>query len=85
MEEQLGHGSAQIAVETYGHLIPGANRAGVDRLDDKVPAQPGLLDDAATIAEMQRVFEKMVNQIFTSSNQMMSWLRQIEALRNAAS
>ena len=36
VKEQLGHGSIQITVDTYGHLIPGANRAAVDRLDDDV-------------------------------------------------
>jgi Phage integrase family len=34
MKEQLGHSSIQLTVDTYGHLIPGANRAAVDRLDD---------------------------------------------------
>ena len=34
VKEQLGHGSIQITVDTYGHLIPGANRGAVDRLDD---------------------------------------------------
>ena len=65
MKEQLGHGSIQITVDTYGHLIPGANRAAVDRLDDDVPtqpdatqAQPESLDDAATIAEMRKLFGK---------------------------
>jgi integrase len=42
VKEQLGHGSIQIAVDTYGHLILGANRAAVDRLDDQVPAHVGL-------------------------------------------
>ena len=32
VKEQLGHASIQITVDTYGHLIPGANRAAVDRL-----------------------------------------------------
>jgi hypothetical protein len=31
------HGSIQITVDTYGHLIPGANRRAVDRLDDASP------------------------------------------------
>ena len=34
VKEQLGHASIQITVDTYGHLIPGANRGAVDRLDD---------------------------------------------------
>src|SRR5688572_18828291 len=40
VKEQLGHGSIQITVDTYGHLIPGANRGAVDRLDDAAPMQP---------------------------------------------
>jgi integrase len=34
VKEQLGHASIQITVDTYGHLIPGTNRAAVDGLDD---------------------------------------------------
>ena len=40
VKEQLGHGSIQITVDTYGHLIPGANRGAVDRLDDAEAMQP---------------------------------------------
>ena len=32
-QEQMGHSSIQITVDTYGHLIPGADVAWVDRLD----------------------------------------------------
>ncbi|MBI2460645.1 MAG: hypothetical protein HYV61_03875, partial [Candidatus Rokubacteria bacterium] len=28
------HHSIKLTVDTYGHLIPGANRQAVDRLDD---------------------------------------------------
>ena len=34
VRDQLGHHSIQITVDTYGHLVPGGNRAAVDRLDD---------------------------------------------------
>jgi integrase len=34
VRDQLGHHSIKITVDTYGHLIPGANKAAVDRLDD---------------------------------------------------
>jgi integrase len=34
VKEQLGHHSIQITVDTYGHLVPGANRQAVNRLDD---------------------------------------------------
>jgi integrase len=35
VKEQMGHSSIQITVDTYGHLIPGADIAWVDRLDSK--------------------------------------------------
>lgn len=38
MRDQLGHHSIQITVDTYGHLVPGGNRAAVDRLDAVAPA-----------------------------------------------
>jgi integrase len=34
VRDQLGHHSIQLTVDTYGHLVPGANRQAVDRLDD---------------------------------------------------
>jgi integrase len=34
VREQLGHGSIQITVDTYGHLISGAKHGAVDRLDE---------------------------------------------------
>ena len=45
VREQMGHHSIQITVDIYGHLIPGANRQAVDRLDDAThpdapPAHP---------------------------------------------
>ena len=43
VQEQLGHSSIQVTVDTYGHLIPGANRAAVDRLD----AHPTCIPDAS--------------------------------------
>jgi integrase len=38
VKEQMGHSSIQVTVDTYGHLIPGANVSFVDRLDE-VPAE----------------------------------------------
>ncbi len=37
MKEQMGHSSIQVTVDTYGHLIPGANVCFVDRLDEVSP------------------------------------------------
>jgi len=34
IRDQLGHYSIQMTVDIYGHLVPGANREAVDRLDD---------------------------------------------------
>jgi len=35
VKEQMGHSSIQITVDTYAHLIPGADIAWVDRLDSE--------------------------------------------------
>jgi integrase len=34
VKEQMGHHSIKTTVDTYGHLVPGGNKAAVDRLDD---------------------------------------------------
>ncbi len=34
VKAQLGHRSITTTVDVYGHLVAGANRAAVDRLDD---------------------------------------------------
>ena len=39
VKEQMGHSSVQVTVDTYGHLIPGANVNWVDRLDAKPEPQ----------------------------------------------
>jgi integrase len=39
VKEQMGHSSIQITVDTYGHLVPGGNRAAVDKLDIEVPVR----------------------------------------------
>ena len=33
VKEQMGHHSIKITVDTYGHLMPGGNKAIVDKLD----------------------------------------------------
>jgi integrase len=37
VKEQLGHHSIQMTVDVYGHLIPGANRGAVNKLDERTP------------------------------------------------
>jgi integrase len=39
VKEQMGHSSIQVTVDTYGHLIPGADIAWVDKLDSATSAQ----------------------------------------------
>jgi site-specific recombinase XerC len=39
VKEQMGHSSIQVTVDTYGHLIPGADVNWVDRLDAKADPQ----------------------------------------------
>jgi integrase len=34
IRDQMGHHSIRVTVDTYGHLVPGGNKAAVDRLDD---------------------------------------------------
>ncbi|MFI5330037.1 MAG: tyrosine-type recombinase/integrase [Desulfobaccales bacterium] len=36
VKEQMGHHSIQITVDIYGHLVPGANRQAVAKLDDDI-------------------------------------------------
>jgi integrase len=48
VQKQLGHSSIQVTVDVYGHLIPGANRAAVDRLD-LVPANGQAADGSVEV------------------------------------
>jgi hypothetical protein len=41
VRDQLGHSSIQVTVDIYGHLVPGSNRAAVDRLDVMPTRIPG--------------------------------------------
>lgn len=43
VKEQMGHSSIQVTVDVYGHLVPSANRAAVDKLD----ALPARIPDAS--------------------------------------
>ena len=33
VKEQMGHSSIKMTVDTYGHIVPGGNKAAVDKLD----------------------------------------------------
>ncbi len=51
IRDQLGHSSIQVTVDIYGHLIPGANRQAVDKLDDATGRNPDATDkdEGATV------------------------------------
>jgi hypothetical protein len=86
VKEQMGHSSIQITVEVYGHLVPGGNRAAVDRLDGAQPSATQAQPDAVFAPPRQRVsrLQSVVTRIFASWNQLDAWLRQIERLRAVA-
>jgi hypothetical protein len=46
----MGHSSIQVTVDTYGHLVPGADIAWVDKLDAETNPQP-----SATWAQPEEV------------------------------
>jgi hypothetical protein len=51
VKEQMGHSSIQITVDTYGHLIPGADIAWVDKLDEAASAAETTAQPSATSAQ----------------------------------
>jgi integrase len=42
VRDQLGHSSIKITIDTYGHLMPSANKAVVDRLDEALTTRRNL-------------------------------------------
>jgi hypothetical protein len=44
----MGHHSIRVTVDTYGHLVPGGNKAGVDRLDALLAKPAATQAQAAT-------------------------------------
>ena len=56
VKEQMGHSSIQVTVDTYGHLIPGANVSFVDRLDSTAePKAETSWQQSATPAQLAEV------------------------------
>jgi len=49
VKDQMGHSSIQITVDTYGHLVPGANRNEVNKLDDATTRNPGATDHGRSL------------------------------------
>jgi integrase len=58
VKEQMGHSSIQVTVDTYGHLIPGADVSYVDRLDEKSGGNSPLrTQPSATPAQPREIAE----------------------------
>jgi integrase len=61
VKDQMGHHSIQITVDTYGHLIPGANRQAVNRLAAKVEnAPPARQEEKRGQAESPNPLKRLV-------------------------
>lgn len=54
VKNQMGHSSIQITVDTYGHLIPGADIAWVDRLDSKTSPQQSATETQQATSESEQ-------------------------------
>ena len=62
VRDQLGHSSIAVTVDLYGHLVPSANIAWVDRLDAKTTPQqnatPTQLEGGWESSDSQEVLER---------------------------
>jgi len=64
VKEQMGHSSIQITVDTYGHLIPGADIAWVDRLDSKTTEQQSATGTQPTKKESKQEVAEVTEKIW---------------------
>jgi integrase len=53
VKEQMGHSSIQVTVDVYGHLVPSANRAAVDKLDAQPIRNPGATGEEIPATAME--------------------------------
>lgn len=86
VKEQMGHNSIQVTVDVYGHLVPGGNRAAVDRLDDAQPSATPAQPAAVAVGQREPVSRsaRIVTQNFASWNQTIAFVRRIDELRRVA-
>jgi len=66
VKDQMGHSSIQVTVDIYGHLVPGADVAWIDKLDSSIaltdeatapqpsatPTQPASVENSAESLEV---------------------------------
>jgi integrase len=64
VKEQMGHSSIQITVDTYGHLVPGADIAWVDRLDSKTTAHQDAPGTHQQGGEREEVGAEVIEKIW---------------------
>jgi integrase len=64
VKEQMGHHSIQVTVDIYGHLVPGGNKAAVDRLDEEAdaPVSTTIRNLSATTPLLAQVGEQAENK-----------------------
>ena len=63
VKELMGHASIQIAMDTYGHLIPGVGERDVDRLDAKTTPQQSSTYTQQAAEEEKEEFAEVVEMI----------------------
>jgi integrase len=68
VKEQMGHSTIQVTVDTYGHLIPGADIAWVDRLDSRTTPQQNATQAQLGKDERQDVGEASLEVIDNAKN-----------------
>ena len=84
VQAQLGHHSIQMTVDNYGHLIPGANRKAVNRLDTLGNPQPPRNREGAAKAKPEKNQEVQASGSFSTKRKSIS-PRSTSARRNRTS
>ena len=62
VRDQMGHSSIQVTVDIYGHLIPGANVAFVDRLDESSPRESAIQPQQSILSILREISEVLGNE-----------------------
>jgi integrase len=79
VKDQMGHSSIQVTVDTYGHLIPGADIAWVDRLDVKTKQQQNATPAQLQVMSETEILPEVVDLI-GGPTRIRTWNQQIMSL-----
>ena len=84
VQELLGHSSVQLTLDTHSHLSPifRSRKRAAARLDAVLGGTASAQTNWGQIEAKEE--ENLVTRIFTSWNQMSSWLRELQGLQRAA-